>query len=103
MATRERGEIEERWKWNLADIYPGWEAWDAARAELGRGVDEYATLQGTLSQGADALLRAFQLSDTLGQIAYKVWYFVSLRYDEDQRDNAVNARKQQVQELLARW
>ena len=103
MATRERGEIQEQWKWNLADIYPGWDAWDEARTALGRGVDEYATLQGTLAEGAGALLRAFQLSDTLGQIAYKVWYYVSLRYDEDQRDNAVNARKQQVQELLARW
>ena len=103
MATRERGQIEERWKWNLADIFPGWDAWDEARASLAKGVDEYATLQGTLARGPDALLRAFQLSDSLGQIAYKVWYFVSLRYDEDQRDNAVNARKQQVQELLARW
>lgn len=103
MATRERGQIEERWKWNLADIFPGWDQWDEARAALAKGVDEYATLQGTLATGPDALLRAFQLSDTLGQIAYKVWYFVSLRYDEDQRDNAVNARKQQVQELLARW
>jgi oligoendopeptidase F len=103
MATRERTAIEDRWKWNLADIYPDWEAWDAARAALGKGIDEYATLQGSLAAGADALLRAFQLSDTLGQIAYKVWYFVSLRYDEDQRDNAVNGRKQQVQELLARW
>ena len=103
MATRTRDQIEDRWKWNLQDIFPDWEAWDAARAELARGVDEYATLQGTLASGPDALLRAFQLSDALGQIAYKVWYFVSLRYDEDQRDNAVNARKQQVQELLARW
>ena len=103
MATRERGQIEERWKWNLADIFPGWDEWDEAREALAKGVDEYATLQGTLATGPDTLLRAFQLSDTLGQIAYKVWYFVSLRYDEDQRDNAVNARKQQVQELLARW
>ncbi|MDQ3170101.1 MAG: oligoendopeptidase F family protein, partial [Acidobacteriota bacterium] len=103
MATRTRDQIEDRWKWNLHDIFPNWEAWDAARAELAVGVDDYATLQGTLASGPDALLRAFQLSDALGQIAYKVWYFVSLRYDEDQRDNAVNARKQQVQELLARW
>ena len=103
MATRERTEIDTRWTWNLEDIYPGWDAWDEARAALSRGVDEYATLQGSLAGGADALLRAFQRSDTLGQVAYKVWYFVSLRYDEDQRDNSVNARKQQVQELLARW
>ena len=103
MATRERTEIDDRWKWNLDDIFPGWDDWDEARAALARGIDEYAALQGTLSTGADALLRAFQLSDQLGQIAYKVWYFVSLRYDEDQRNNEVNAGRQQVQDLLARW
>src|SRR6185503_608407 len=31
------------------------------------------------------------------------WYFPSLQYDEDQRDNSVNARRQQVQLLFARW
>ena len=53
--------------------------------------------------GPDRLLDAFKLSEALGQLAYRVWYFPSLRYDEDQRDNTVNARRQQVQILFARW
>ena len=32
-----------------------------------------------------------QLSDEIGQLTYKVWYFASLKYDEDQRDNQINA------------
>ena len=52
-------------------------------------------------RGADRLLAAFQLSDDIGQLAYRVWYFASLRYDEDQRDNTINARRQQVQILFA--
>ena len=32
-----------------------------------------------------------------------MWYYPSLRYDEDQRDNDVGARHQQVQILMARW
>ena len=43
------------------------------------------------------------LNDRLGQVAYKVYCFASLTYDEDQRDTEVNGRKQQVQALLARW
>src|SRR5262249_39161839 len=38
----------------------------------------------------------------IGQLTYKVWYFTSLKYDEDQRDNQVNARRQQVQILFAK-
>ena len=70
---------------------------------LEQGIERYAALKGTLSQGPERLLEAFKLSEDLGQLAYRVWYFPSLRYDEDQRDNTINARRQQVQLLFARW
>jgi oligoendopeptidase F len=101
--TRNRAEISTAHKWNLDDIYTDWSAWDAARAELDAAISEYAALKGTLGQGADRLLAAMRLNDRLGPLAYKVYFYPSLKYDEDQRDNDVNARKQQIQALLARW
>jgi len=100
---KDRGSIADQYTWNLADIYPDWDAWERARAELDRRIEEYAVLKGTLAQGPDRLLAALQLNDDLGQLAYKVYFYPSLKYDEDQRDNRVNARKQQVQALMARW
>jgi oligoendopeptidase F len=101
--SRNRLEIDDEHKWKLDDIYADWESWDAGRKELERRIDEYAALKGTLAQGPDRLLAAYRLNDDLGQLAHKVYFFPSLKYDEDQRDNAVNARRQQVQALLARW
>jgi oligoendopeptidase F len=101
--SRNREEIPERFKWNLQDIFKSWEEWDAAYKRLEQGIDKYAALKGTLAGGPDRLLDAFKQAETLGQLAYRVWYFPSLRYDEDQRDNTVNARRQQVQILFARW
>jgi oligoendopeptidase F len=40
--------------------------------------------------------------DAMGELSYRVWYFASLAYDEDQRNNDINARRQQVQILFAR-
>jgi oligoendopeptidase F len=40
--------------------------------------------------------------DDMGALSYRVWYFAALHYDEDQRDNDINARRQQVQILFAR-
>ena len=100
--TRRREDVPERFKWNLSDIFPDWMAWEAGYKKLEAGIDRYASLKGTLSGGADALLEAFRLSEELGQLAYKVWYYPSLQYDEDQRDNAINAKRQQVQILFAR-
>jgi oligoendopeptidase F len=99
---RRRDEIPARFKWNLGDIFPDWTAWEEGYRTLDARVGEFAALKGSLATGPEALLRAFTLSDELGQLAHRVWYYPSLRYDEDQRDNAVNARRQQVQLLLAR-
>src|SRR4051794_9591872 len=101
--SRNRGEIPDRFKWNVDDIFPSWEAWDAAYKELDAGIGRYATLKGSLSGGPAQLLEAFRQSETLGQLAYRVWYYPSLQYDEDQRDNTINARRQQVQILFANW
>ena len=38
----------------------------------------------------------------MGALSYRVWYFAALHYDEDQRNNEINARRQQVQILFAR-
>jgi oligoendopeptidase F len=101
--TRTRDEIPQEYKWNLADIFNGWAAWEASLGELASGVDAFGRLQGTLAQGAASLVQAYRLSDQLGQLAYKLWYYAALSYDEDQRENAANARRQQIQIQLARW
>lgn len=101
--SRNRSEIAPEFTWNLTDIFPNWEAWDVARKTLEQKIDDYAALKGVLAEGGHRLLAAFQLNDELGRLAYTVYFYPSLKYDEDQRDNAINARRQQVQALMARW
>lgn len=101
--SRNRAEIADSHKWHLDDIYPSWAVWETALGELETRINEYAALKGTLAHGPERLLAAYRLNDDLGQLAYKVYFYPSLKYDEDQRDNTVNARRQQVQALMARW
>jgi oligoendopeptidase F len=101
-ALSERDQIADRFKWDLSKIYPDWNAWHAAYVELDRKIDEFAALRGSLDRGANALLSALSLRDEIGQLEYKVWYFASLCYDQDQRDNQVNAKRQEVQILFAK-
>src|SRR5215211_6610488 len=100
--ARMRNEIPERFTWNLSDIYPSWEAWEAALKEFEARLAGYTELKGTIGQGANRLLKAFTLEDELGQLSYKLWYYAGLTYDQDQRDNAANARRQTVQILFAK-
>jgi hypothetical protein len=85
--SRNRAEIAETHKWKLEDIFPDWRAWESALGVLDKRIGEYAALKGTLAKGPDQLLAAYRLNDELGQLAYTVYYYPSLKYDEDQRDN----------------
>ncbi|MCA9665717.1 MAG: oligoendopeptidase F [Myxococcales bacterium] len=100
--TRDRAAIDQRYRWKLADIFDGWDAWQQSYGELEKMIERFATLQGTLAKGPEALLAALTLEDDLGQLSYKVWFYPSLMYDEDQRDNDINARRQKVSILFAK-
>jgi oligoendopeptidase F len=69
---------------------------------LDEAIESFAARRGTLASGIDPLIDAFRAMDEMGALSYRVWYYASLRYDEDQRDNEINARRQQVQILFAR-
>src|SRR5688572_6416453 len=101
-ALPERAHVPDRYKWDLGAICAGWDEWTAAFKELEAGIESLKAFEGTLAQGPDRLLAVLGTQDRLGALSYKVWYFASLQYDEDQRDNAINARRQQVQILFAR-
>ena len=101
-SLRERDEIAARFKWNLVHIFADWSAWQAAYGKLEAKIAKFSSLQGTLAGGPDQLLAALKLRDDIGQLEYKVWYFASLWHDQDQRDNQINAKRQQVQILFAK-
>lgn len=100
---RSRADVPTDERWNLTDIYPSWDAWEAGYRELQAGITAYGARRGTLGRSAEALLAALEANDAMGQQAYRVWYFASLTHDEDQRDNDVRARRQRVQLLFATW
>jgi oligoendopeptidase F len=97
-----RESLDQKYTWDLSSIFTSWDAWEQAFTELDRGIEAYKQYEGTLAQGPEQLLRALRDGDALDQLSYKVWYYPSLQYDEDQRNNELNARRQKVQLLLAR-
>jgi oligoendopeptidase F len=101
--TRNRAEIPAPFKWDVSHVFPDWAAWGEAYRALETGVGAFALRRGSLASGPAALLSAFRAQDDLGQLAYRVYYYPSLQHDQDQRDNEVDARRQQVEILLARW
>jgi len=97
-----RADVPARYTWDLSDICADWNAWQESYAALDAAITAFVKFQGTLASGADAMLTAFTAMDEMGALSYRVWYYAALHYDEDQRNNEINARRQQVQILFAK-
>jgi oligoendopeptidase F len=98
-----REAVDPKYTWDLSAIFSDWAGWEAGFAALEQGISQFSQFEGVLAQGPDRLLASLQERDRIGQLSYRVWYYPNLQYDQDQRDNTVNAKRQQVQLLLARW
>lgn len=98
-----RDEIPDQYKWNLNDIYPDWDAWAADMQRLEGLMGEYTALKGTLANGPEVILKANQLGDEMGMIAYKAFRYPGLASSLDSRDNDMRAKLQQVQILFAKF
>ncbi|MDA1183516.1 MAG: oligoendopeptidase F [Acidobacteria bacterium] len=97
-----RDAVPARYRWDLSAICRDWDDWSDAYRDLQSKIEAFAALRGTLALGVDHLLAAFRAMDAMGGLSYRVWYFASLHYDQDQRDNAIDAKRQEVQILFAR-
>jgi oligoendopeptidase F len=98
-----RDEIDAKFKWNLGDIYPDWQAWEKGLTDLEQKMDTFAALKGTLNQGPDALVKAEKLNDNLNILSYLVYRFPQLTRDTDTRDQEVSAKLQKVQILFSKF
>lgn len=97
-----RNDVPSRYKWDLTAICRNPDEWQTAYRQLDASIDAFKQFQGTLARDPGRLLEAFRAMDAMGALSYRVWYYASLQYDEDQRNNEHNARRQQVQILFAR-
>jgi oligoendopeptidase F len=98
-----RDAVNPKYTWDLSSIFSDWAAWESGYRDLEAGIESFSMFEGTLAHGADRLLASLRERDRIGQLSYRVWYYPNLQYDQDQRDNTINAKRQQVQLLLARW
>jgi len=99
--TRDRRKIDERYTWDLGQIYPDWQTWGSELERLQELMDSYQELKGSLAEGPQRILEASLMSDDLGQLAYRVYQYPGLMQSQDTRDNSVQARLEEVKLALA--
>lgn len=86
--------------WDLSDLFPSFEAWDAARKAVLGALPRLAAYKGTLGQSADAMAKALEDISATMLGALRVHVYASLKADEDIRISQNQERESQAQDMF---
>ena len=82
---RDRARVEPKYTWNLADIFPDFAAWRAAKARVQTEMAQIATFAGKLGSSPQTLADALDLRARLDKELSRLYVYASMTADQDTR------------------
>jgi len=98
LLAEDRAAIEDKYKWNLAEIYPSEQAWAQERLAVAADLAKIAPHKGTLGRSADDLYQALALRDAIGQRVARVSVYANMARDIDTRVGRAEQMAQQARQ-----
>ena len=100
---RDRGKIPDQYTWDLRPIYSSTEAWCAAKEKLVTQIASVQEFQGKLASSAQVFADALENETNLEKELVRVSRYAGLLADQDTRDSAHQAMKQEMIQIMANF
>ncbi len=100
---RDRAKIADKYKWNLAEVYPSLAAWRAEKERLTKEIPKLATFRGKLTTSAATLAEALELQANLTKEISRLYVYASMLADEDTRVSEPQGMQQEMQQFYANF
>jgi oligoendopeptidase F len=98
---RDRAKIPDKYKWNLADIYPNLDAWRSAKERVANEIPKIRAWQGKLASSPGTLAEALELGARLDKELSRLYVYASMLADQDTRAAEPQGMTQEMQQLAA--
>ena len=98
---RDRTAIDDKYKWNLADVYPDLAAWRQAKEVVARELPSLRRYQGKLGSSADVLAEALDEAYRLDKDIARLSVYAGMLADQDTREAGPQGMQQEMQQLAA--
>ena len=99
---RDRSRIPDKYKWNLAEIYPTEAAWRAGKDRLAAEIPQVAQFQNKLTSSAAVLADALEKMSALDKELSRLYTYASMLGDQDTRDSVHQGMRQGMADLVAK-
>ena len=100
---RDRAKVPDKFKWNLADIYPSEGAWRTQKDAITGELPKLREFQGRLGSSAQILADALDLMYRLDKELSRLYVYASMSADEDTRVSSKQGMQQEMQQIYARF
>src|SRR5262245_15299937 len=98
---KERSAVPDKYKWDLAQIYPTDQAWRTAKDKLVSELPAIRAFRGTLGSSASKLAEALELSSRLSKDFSRLYIYASMMSDQDTRVSAYQGMQQEMAQVGA--
>ena len=98
---RDRAKVEDKYKWNLADIYPSDAAWRAAKDRTTAEIPKLQEFQGALGTSAKTMADALEFMSRLDKELSRQYVYASMKSDLDTRESGPQGMQQEMQQTYA--
>ncbi|MEI4769684.1 oligoendopeptidase F [Psychrobacillus sp. FJAT-51614] len=97
-----REEVQEHLTWKLEDIFASNDVWEKEFKEVSELSKKAASYQGTIKNGADALLTVLMYRDELTERLRKLYTYAHMRHDQDTANSTYQAMESRIKSLFVK-
>ena len=99
----DRASVQEKYTWNLADLYPDIAAWRVDKARVAAEVPQVRVFAGRLNSSPQTLADALETMTRLDRELGRLYVYASMLSDEDTRRSEPQGMQQEMQQLHAEF
>jgi oligoendopeptidase F len=100
---RDRSKVPDRYKWNLADVYPSEAAWRAEKEKVSAQIPSLDQFKGKLGTSARSLADALERMSAIDKEISRLYVYASMLSDQDTRDSAHLGMQQEMVQMAAEF
>ena len=100
---KDRAQLDDKYKWNLTDLYVSDDAWKQEKDRLQQEIQKIAQYKGKLTHSAAQLHEALAFNSALTKDMIKLSSYAAMQSDQDTRVPKYAGMKQEVQQLFTEY
>ena len=100
---RDRARVADKYKWNLADIFPDVPTWRKQKAAISAEIPKLRDFRGKLASSPQTLASALELSTRLAKELTRLYVYASMLADTDTRVSEPQGMQQEMQQVFAQY